>query len=195
MDFLFFVNSAALGTGLAMDAFSVSLANGLREPRMGGRRMCGIAGIYAFFQYLMPVAGWLCVRFILDIFSFLEKFIPWAALIMLLYIGGKMLLEGMRERADTGENTEKKSVAGSELLIQGVATSIDALSVGFTLASYSFLEANISAAIIGVVTFVICLAGLAVGKTAGTRLSWKASVLGGCILIAIGMEIFIKALL
>ena len=194
MNFLFFVNSAALGAGLAMDAFSVSLANGLREPRMGGRRMCGIAGIYAFFQYLMPVAGWLCVRFILDIFSFLEQFIPWAALIMLLYIGGKMLLEGIRERGDTEGNTEKKRVAGSELLIQGVATSIDALSVGFTLASYSFVEANISALIIGAVTFGICLAGLAVGKTAGTRLSWKASVLGGFILIAIGLEIFITGL-
>lgn len=192
MNSLFIINSVALGVGLAMDAFSVSLANGLREPGMRRARMCGIAGVYAFFQYIMPVIGWICVRFILDVFSVLEGLIPWVALVLLLYIGGKMLLEGIRERGekDPGK-VERTRLTGGELLMQGVATSIDALSVGFTIEKYGFGTANAAAVIIAAVTFVLCLGGLAIGKKAGTALSWKASVLGGCILIAIGIEIFL----
>lgn len=195
MDFLFIINSAALGVGLAMDAFSVSMANGLREPRMGRARMSGIAAVYAFFQYLMPIAGWLCVRFIVEIFSYLEKLVPWAALLMLLYIGGKMVREGLQERNDTQAEAGKQCLTFGELLIQGVATSIDALSVGFTIERYNFGMANVAALIIGAVTFFICLGGLGIGKKAGTRLSWKASILGGCILILIGLEIFVKGMI
>ena len=204
MDFILL--SAALGVGLAMDAFSVSLANGLHEPAMPARRMCGIAGVYAFFQYAMPVTGWICVHTIAEHFRNFQRFIPWIALLLLLYIGGKMLLEGIRERrqddpAGSGEaggdagcadpvSAGKKALGGGDLLVQGIATSIDALSVGFTIASYSAGRANLAALIIAAVTFVICMGGLAIGKKAGTRLSWKASVLGGCILIAIGIRIF-----
>lgn len=195
MNILFIVNSAALGVGLAMDAFSVSLANGLREPRMGRARMCAIAGVYAFFQYMMPMIGWLCVRFIVEVFSWLEKMIPWIALLLLLMIGGKTLVEGLQERKEGEDNTGRQGLSGAELLIQGIATSIDALSVGFTIERYGFAMANTTALIIGAVTFFLCLCALKIGKKAGTRLSWKASVLGGCILIAIGLEIFIKGML
>ena len=195
MNIVFIVNSAALGVGLAMDAFSVSLANGLREPRMGRARMCSIAGVYAFFQYLMPILGWLCVRFIVEIFSYLEKMVPWIALLLLLFIGGKMLMEGLKERNEREQDTDRQGLSGAELLIQGIATSVDALSVGFTIERYGFALANAAALIIGAVTFVICLGGLEIGKRAGTRLAWKASVLGGCILILIGLEIFIKGML
>ena len=186
------VNSLLLGLGLAMDAFSVSLANGLNEPHMKKRRMCLIALVYALFQYAMPVIGWLCVHTIEGVFSQFQRFIPWIALALLLYIGGKMLIEGLRDRKRPDENTEHKKLGFGALMVQGVATSIDALSVGFTISEYGAIAANVSALIIGVVTFAVCMVGLFLGRKAGTRLSWKASVLGGVILIAIGVEIFVK---
>nr|WP_300664311.1 manganese efflux pump [uncultured Acetatifactor sp.] len=186
--FVFFFNSVLLGVGLAMDAFSVSMANGLNEPDMGMGRMCGVAGVFAGFQALMPLVGWFCVRRIVQYFELFEKFIPWLALALLGFIGGKMLLEGIR--ADDSE--EGRTGLGIwALLVQGVATSIDALSVGFTIAEYGWLMALAAALIISAVTFVICMAGLATGKKFGTKLSNKAQVFGGVILIAIGLEIFI----
>jgi len=195
MDFVFFLNSAALGVGLAMDAFSVSLANGLHEPRMSVRRMSAIAGVYAGFQFVMPLIGWLCVHTIAEAFSGFRALIPWIALALLLYIGIKMLIEGLRERNSPAQDGEHRRLPLRDLLIQGVATSIDALSVGFTIAAYGTFMASLASLIIGVVTFVICMIGLYIGRKAGTHLQWKASVLGGVILIIIGLEIFIKGVL
>ena len=198
MNLLFVVNSAALGVGLAMDAFSVSLANGLHEPSMHRKRICAIAGVYAFFQFIMPMIGWVCVHTIVEAFSWFRQFIPWIwiALLLLLYIGGKMVLEGLEERkADEEESAaQDRSASGKDLLIQGIATSIDALSVGFTIAEYDLIMATSAGIIIAAVTFVICVGGLLIGRRAGTKLSWKASILGGCILIAIGLEIFVKGI-
>lgn len=184
----FIVNSILLGVGLAMDAFSVSLANGLNEPNMKKSKMCGIAGVFGGFQALMPMIGWLCVHTIVKYFQSFQKFIPWIALILLLYIGGKMLIEGIR----SSECDEKPAVGFGALMVQGIATSIDALSVGFTISDYSCLMAVICALIIAVVTFIISYIGLILGKKFGTRLSNKAQILGGVILILIGLEIFIK---
>ena len=186
-NFGFFFNSILLGIGLAMDAFSVSMANGLNEPTMKKNRMSVIAGVFAFFQFLMPMIGWICVHTIVQYFQMFEKFIPWIALFLLLYIGGSMLIEGIK---GNGEE-ELKGVGFKALLIQGVATSIDALSVGFTIADYGFLMAFICSVIIAVVTFFICMGGLQIGKTVGTKLSSKAAILGGVILIFIGIEIFV----
>ena len=148
----FFINSILLGVGLAMDAFSVSLANGLNEPHMKKPKMCLIAGVFGFFQALMPMIGWVCVHTIVQYFRFqiimpligwfcvhtiaeafeaFQKFIPWIALLLLSYIGGKMLIEGIRAK---GEELEKTEVGFGALIVQGIATSIDALSVGFTIA-------------------------------------------------------------
>lgn len=189
-DFMFFFNSALLGVGLAMDAFSVSLANGLNEPLMKKGRMCGISGIFSFFQFAMPMLGWICVATIAQLFGAFEKCIPWIALILLCFIGGKMLMEGIKEQ-DSDE--EKPAVGFGGLLVQGVATSIDALSVGFTIAEHDFLHALVCCLIIAVVTFGICIGGLYLGKKFGTKLAGKASILGGAILILIGLEIFITS--
>ena len=184
---LFFVNSVLLGVGLTMDAFSVSLANGLNEPKMRKKKMCGVAGVYAFFQALMPMTGWICVHTIVQYFRAFEKFIPWIALILLLYIGGKMLRDGVKN----DEEEEKPGVGAWALFVQGVATSIDALSVGFTIAEYDFFMALVCSLIIATVTFFFCISGLAIGKRFGTRFAGKATILGGIILIVIGLEIFI----
>ena len=190
---IFFLNSVLLGVGLAMDAFSVSLANGLNDSKMSRIRMCGIAGVFAIFQAAMPMIGWTCVHTIVQYFSSFEKFIPWIALILLLYIGGQMLMEGIKGGDE--EATAVKSLSFGTLLIQGVATSIDALSVGFTIADYNLLMALICALIIAVVTFVICIVGLFIGKKVGTKLAGKANIFGGIILIGIGIEIFVTGLM
>ena len=187
---MFVINSILLGVGLAMDAFSVSLANGLNEPLMKKGRMCLIAGMFSFFQFFMPMVGWVCVKTIVSHFTAFEKFIPWIALVLLLYIGGKMLYDGFKNENDG----EEHKVGFFALVIQGVATSIDALSVGFTNASYSLMLAIVSCIIIATVTFVICMTGVHIGRKFGTRLSGKATVLGGVILIFIGVEIFVKGL-
>lgn len=190
LNFGFFLQSIMLGVGLAMDAFSVSLANGLNEPSMHRRRMAGVAGVFAAFQFAMPMIGWVCVSTIAQHFAAFEKCIPWIALALLGYIGGKMLYEGIVNK-DSQE--EKPAVGFAALLVQGVATSIDALSVGFTIAEYHVAEALLACLLIGAVTFCICFAGLSIGKKAGTKLAGKASILGGAILIAIGLEIFITS--
>ena len=180
-------NSILLGIGLAMDAFSVSLANGLNEPKMQKNRMIEIASVFGVFQTIMPLTGWFLVHFLVEKFKVFEQFIPWIALVLLTYIGSKMLTDGIRNKAED----EKTALGFKELVIQGIATSIDALSVGFTIANYSMKNAFISTIIIGVVTFIISFFGIILGKKFGTKLSNKASILGGIILIAIGLEIFI----
>ena len=185
---MFCLNSILFGIGLAMDAFSVSMANGLHEPRMKTGRMCLIAGTFGLFQVLMPLLGWVCVHTVAELFTGFHRMIPWIALLLLGYIGGKMLLEGLRGE---GSDADAVAVGLGGLLLQGIATSIDALSVGFTIAEYSWPAALTEALIIGIVTFLICLAGLRIGKFFGMRLAGKASILGGVILIAIGLEIFL----
>lgn len=188
---LFILNSIGLGIGLAMDAFSVSIANGLKEPQMKASRTFFIAGIYAFFQFLMPMIGWFCIHTIINLFEKFQPFIPWIALILLCYIGINMIIEGIKK---DDEKQDIKALSLGVLLIQGVATSIDALSVGFSIAEYNALMAFISSLIIAVVTLIICLAGLKLGKKIGTKISDKATIFGGIILILIGLEIFIKGL-
>lgn len=190
LDFSFFLTNLLLGVGLAMDAFSVSLANGLNEPCMKHRKQCGIALVFAIFQGIMPMIGWVCVHTIVQYFRSFEVLIPWIALILLGYIGGKMLMEGIRNK-DEAVVCNKLSL--TLLLVQGVATSIDALSVGFTIATYGLAEALLAVLLISAVTFVICLGGLVVGRHAGTKLAGKAGILGGSILILIGLEIFITS--
>ena len=228
-----------------MDAFSVSLADGLSDSGMGGGRMLKIAGTFAIFQFAMPMTGWFLVRTAVEKFGILEKFVPWIALILLLYIGGKMLIEGIKEnqcaesgkteagkteagkteagkteagkteagktevsKTEDGGKTEaaksdgsesggedKALLSGGELVLQGIATSIDALSVGFTIEEYALTAAFGSSAIIGVVTLFICLAGLRLGRSLGTRLAGKASMFGGGILIFIGIEIWLRGIM
>ncbi len=191
LGFAFFLNSILFGVGLAMDAFSVSVANAIADPGMKHGERLRIAGSFALFQILMPLLGWLCVRTVAESFTAFQKLIPWIALGLLLYIGGKMLLEGVRGRAEDEEEPEGKALGRGTLLLQGVATSIDALSVGFTIEEYPFSAALTEALIIGAVTLAICLAGLFLGRTIGRRLDRIAPILGGLILIGIGVEIFL----
>ena len=171
-------NSALLGVGLAMDAFSVSMANGLGNPGMGRWERVRIAGTFAFFQFIMPMIGWVCVHTVVEYFRAFERLIPWIALGLLGWIGGKMLWEGLR---------------GGESAAEGVPLGRGALMM--TIAEYGLRSALAASVIIAVVTFAVCIAGVHIGRRFGTRLAGKASVLGGVILIGIGLEIFIKSFL
>ncbi len=190
LNFLFFINAIGFGIGLAMDAFSVSLANGLNEPDMKPGRSFTIAGVFAGFQIAMPLIGWFCIHTIANVFNSFLKFVPWIALILLLYIGGKMLIEGIKGDSEQDETSSKVGIG--QLIVQGIATSIDALSTGFAMAEFDATAAIVESFIIGIVTFAICIGGLRLGKKFGTKLADKASILGGVILILIGLEIFIK---
>lgn len=185
----FIITSIGFGIALAMDAFSVSLANGLHEPKMKKLRMCGIAGVFSFFQCIMPLIGWVCVHTILSYFHEFEKFIPYIALALLGYIGGKMLYDGIKGEDEEDSATGKVGFVG--LIVQGIATSIDALSVGLDIGAYGILEALVCCLLIAFVTFFICMGGLILGKKVGTKLAGKAAILGGSILIFIGLEIFV----
>lgn len=189
---VFIANSALLGVGLAMDAFSVSLANGLAQPNMRKRKAIAVAFTFAFFQALMPMIGWICVKTVADRFDAVRRLVPWIALGLLLFIGIKMIAEAVKPSEDADL---KPALTPRDLLLQGIATSIDALSAGFAISEYGFLRALAAALIIAALTFAICLAGVALGKKAGAGLSGKAGILGGVILIAIGLEIFIKGVL
>ncbi len=193
MDWGFLItNSILLGVGLAVDAFSVSIANTIAEPAMSKGKKFYVALTYALFQIAMPLIGWVCVHTISQYFSLFQKFIPYIALVLLSYIGIKMLIEA--GKGEEGEEKTGSTLTVGALIIQGIATSIDALSVGFAIADYSTAEAVISSVIIGIVTFFICTCGLWLGKKAGEKLKSKATVFGGIVLILIGIEIFVKDL-
>lgn len=192
-DFLFFAQSALLGLGLAMDAFSVSLANGLHEPNMKKGKTCLIAGTFGLFQFAMPMIGWVLVHTVVEQFKAFEKAIPYIALILLCFIGGKMIYDGIKNGAEDDPKEVKTGFLG--LLVQGVATSIDALSVGFTIGEYDVFMALTASAVVAAVTFAVCVAGVIIGKKFGLKFKEKATVAGGIILVIIGIEIFVRGVL
>lgn len=188
---MFFVRSILLGIGLAMDAFSVSLANGLNEPSMSKTKAIKIASIFSFFQFIMPIIGWICVHTLVIYFEQFEKFIPWIALFLLFFLGIKMIIDSCKGK----EQCIGITLTFTTLILQGIATSIDALSVGFTISNYVFWEALLSCCIIAIITFILCMIAIKIGKKFGTKLSSKATIVGGIILIIIGIEIFLSGIL
>ena len=183
------ITSFFLGIGLAMDACAVSMANGLNEPKMKFNKVFLIAIMFALFQALMPFIGYLVGSAFL---TKIEWIIPWVALGLLGFVGGKMLIDGIKHKDDCCEECRKLTFKA--LIVQAIATSIDALSVGFTISDYKLIEALVAVLIIAIVTFIICVIGVYIGKKFGTKLGCKAEILGGVILITIGLEIFISGL-
>lgn len=195
--FIWIVTAIGLGAGLAMDACAASMSNGLSEPYMKRKKSFLIAGLFGFFQILMPILGYLTITLLSstlgDSFSkIFGYFVPWIALILLLFLGIKTIVEGVQEgkENETIESKKVKNITFEYLLLQAVATSIDALSVGIIYGNVKPLEAYLTFAIVGLVTFGICIAAVYIGKKFGTLFADKATIAGGIILIAIGLEIF-----
>ena len=174
-----------------MDAFSVSIADSLREPHMSRGRKALIAGTFGVFQFAMPVIGWFFVHELVTLINVLTKFTPWISLFLLLYLGVKMIREGSGEEGQTGS----KPVGAGELIVQGIATSIDALSVGFTISTYTAHMAIIAGLLIGVTTFALCLIALNAGHIISGRFKVRETTIGGIILIIIGIKVFLDGVI
>ena len=179
--------SLFLGIALAMDACAVSMANGLNQPCMKLRKILFISCMFGFFQGAMPLIGYFLGHALLDVIS---PFIPWIALAILSFLGVRMIIEALKDEACE----DRKALTLSVIFIQAFATSIDALSTGFAIADYTPMNAIICASIVMVVTAIICVFAVYVGKKFGTKFGSKAEIMGGIILIAIGLEIFITGL-
>lgn len=194
---IWILTAIGLGAGLAMDACAVSMSNGLAEPKIKLGKIFTIAGFFGVFQIIMPIFGYLAVTVLsatlgenfTRIFGYL---VPWIALTLLLILGIKMIVEGIKEGKDSNKENEEsvKKLTIGGLFVQAIATSIDALSVGVIYGNVVPLEAYTTFLIIGIVTFGISVAAVFIGKKFGTIFSNKATIAGGIILCAIGLEIF-----
>lgn len=185
------------GVGLSMDAAAVSMTNGMNEPKMKLPKILLIALFYGVAQGLMPLIGYYAGSLFAE---FVAKIAPWIALVLLGFIGGKMIFETICafEKEKNGEEAEDaKPLSIGALAAQAIATAIDALAVGVSLVALDksgALTVNIfvAASMIAATTFVISLISVFIGKKFGELLSDKAELIGGLILVAIGLKIFIE---
>lgn len=176
-----------IGVGLAMDAFAVSICKGLSMKKMNYRHAFVIALFFGGFQAIMPFIGW----FVGSRFSaYIQTFDHWIAFVLLTLIGGKMIIDAVKEKEQEIIEIEE-ALDLKELFLLAIATSIDALAVGVT---FAFLEVAIIPAIsiIGIITFVISFAGVMIGNLFGSRFKNKAEIAGGIILILIGLKILLE---
>lgn len=173
-----------IALGLAIDSFSVSVANGIANKTFKIKEALIIATFFGFFQAIMPVFGWIAGESIADLIS---GFDHWVAFGLLTLVGVRMIYGAIRNESQNFI----KSLNIKVLLILSIATSIDALAVGLTL---SFLEVSVlfPALVIGVVTFLLCFLGVFVGSRFGSILKNKVEILGGLILIGIGLQILLE---
>lgn len=206
MNFMFYLSSVLLGVGLAMDAFTVSIANGMSNQNTGFGTALRITAVYAFFQFTMPMLGWFLVHEAVNALSLFNRFVPWIALILLVHLGGRMIFEGLHGRSEAnrveGEPdgleatlTSPTGLALWTLLLQGIATSIDALSIGFAITAYDVKMAFVCSTIIAAVTWGMCVTGIFIGKRVGKLFSAHATIVGGIIFVLIGIEVFAKGAL
>lgn len=178
-----------LGTGLAMDACAVSMTNGFNNPTMATRRKLFIAFVFAFFQGLMPLIGF----FIGHSFLFLiGNWVGWIAFAILSLLGINMIFSATNKKE---EISNQYNFSIKLIVLQAIATSIDALSAGIAFAGLIPIKALISVLIISLVTFIICFIGINIGARFGKKLGSNAEIFGGVILIIIGLEIFISNIL
>ena len=185
-----FVELFLIGVGLSMDAFAVSICKGLGMSRLNMRQAAVISLFFGGFQALMPLIGWALGSQLTD---FITPIDHWIAFGLLAFVGGKMLWDAFHEDDEAeGVQTDEK-LDLKELLMLAIATSIDALAVGIT---FAFLQVAIvpSITIIGLTTFVISFAGVAVGHFFGARFEKPAIIVGGVVLILIGVKILLEHL-
>ena len=203
---------------LSMDAFAVSISDGLAMPSVPVKQALAISLTFGSYQFLMPVAGYIAASFF---YRFIQAIDHWIAFALLGVLGGRMIAETLREmkRAekagsrDSADSAEKgaepgqarakgSSISFRTLMLQGIATSIDALAVGISFAAMPDLRSSYSqtllfsavypALLIGLTTTCLCLPAVYIGKKTGDALGDKAQLLGGAILIGIGVKILIE---
>ena len=183
------ISSILCGLGLAVDAFLISLAGGVNEPNAKRGKILASALVFALFQLAAPLIGRLCVRTVAERFLFFKECLSGIGLAVLLFLGIKMLVEGLRQN---NKDEEKPKSGIGALLLRAAVSSVDALSMGFTIAEYSLWTAVAGAGIIAAITFIAYTAGFFIGRKFGTRLADKAMVIGGILFIVMALEVFIR---
>jgi putative Mn2+ efflux pump MntP len=180
------ITTLLIALGLAMDSFSVAIANGLATKTFKTTKALKISVFFGFFQAIMPIIGWYAGVHLLDLIS---GFDHWIAFLLLTFIGLRMIYESIRDES----NRLVSSLSIKVLLILSIATSIDALAVGLSL---SFVEVSIiePAFVTGVVTFSLSFLGVYIGGRFGHILKNRAELLGGTILIILGLKILFEHL-
>ncbi|MDE7463898.1 MAG: manganese efflux pump MntP family protein [Clostridiales bacterium] len=192
MEGVVLLNGLLFGLGLAVDAFLIALANGLNYPDIKKRKVILLSALFAAAQIIMPMLGWLCMHTISLYIPYFDEVLSWVAFAVMLWIGIKMIIDGVKKRP---LEQKKTSINVGAVILQCFATSIDSLAVGFTLASYTALSAIVSSVIIAAVTFVLFILGFIVGRRCGMKFADSASVIGGIVFIGIGIEILLTSLL
>lgn len=177
-----------IGLGLAMDAFSVSITDGILLKKPTILQGTKIAFFFGAFQFVMPCIGYLLAS---SFSKYITAFDHWIAFVLLAFIGGKMLYEAISDKDEDEEI--KNPLSFSTLTILAIATSIDALAVGVTFATMA-VSVVFASAIIGIMTFAICLSGVFIGSRFGNLLGNKAEIVGGLVLIFIGIKILVEHL-
>lgn len=188
---LMFIELFLLGIGLAMDAFAVSVCKGLGMRRLNKKQTFIIGLYFGGFQALMPLVGWLLGS---QFQKYITRIDHWIAFILLGFIGGKMMIEAIREwNEEETVDVINAPLDHKNMLVLAVATSIDALAVGIT---FAFLDTPIIEAItiIGITTMVISIIGIVVGNFFGSRYKSKAEFIGGLILVLLGLKILLEHL-
>jgi putative Mn2+ efflux pump MntP len=183
-----------LGVGLSMDAFAVSICKGLQMRKFNWKQALWMGIFFGGFQALMPLTGWLLGALFA---KHIMRYSHWIAFVLLAFIGGKMLLESIRQKKE--EPSEETAVCPNkvdfrELFLLAVATSIDALAVGVTFSIMPDVNIFLSILLIGSITFLFALAGVKIGNLFGDRFEKQTGILGGCILLAIGVKILLEGL-
>ena len=174
-----------IAVGLSMDSFAVSITNGLTITNLTLNKVLTIAFSLSIFQATMPLLGWIAGG---SVEKFIKQFDHWIAFFLLLFIGGKMIYDGISEKT---EDSQEYDLKFSTLITQSIATSIDAFAVGISFAVLN-LQITTPILIIGLVTFIASIMGLLLGKKFGDRLGESAEIIGGLGLIAIGSKILIE---
>jgi manganese efflux pump family protein len=183
-----FIELLLIAVGLSMDAFAVALCRGLGMSRWNTLQGVVVALFFGFFQALMPLLGWLLAR---QFSPYISAYDHWVAFVLLLFIGGEMIYGAFKKNDAVVAPCDKIKLR--ELLMMAVATSIDALAVGVSLA---FLQTPIAPAVvlIGVITFILSLLGVLIGNFFSARFKQWAELAGGLILILIGTKILLDHL-
>lgn len=182
---MWIIESILLAIAMAMDAFALSITNGLTEPNMKKKKMLLIGIVFGGFQALMPLMGYL-VGSIFE--KWINYFVPVIGFIILTYLGIHMI----KEACSSYEEDTKPIIGFKALFLQGIATSIDALSVGFVYSNRVIHQALITFLLIGLITFGLCSIAVWIGKKFGSKFSNKAEIVGGIILIGIGLKFIIE---
>lgn len=196
-----------LGVALSMDAVAVSMTNGMTDSKMSGKKALLPALLFGVFQALMPLIGYYITDFVSSSETFrstFEKASKSVAFVLLAFIGGKMILDSVKERRaarkarEAGESakTEDKRLSFGEMIVQAFATSVDAFAVGISLKMAALSEGltpaiGWSVMIIGCITFLLSVAATKIGRLIGNKLADKAEIFGGAVLIVIGLKILL----